>query len=199
MHTLQAVVDRGTRLTLDEFSAEFSRAWSRLRSRFLKLECWQVYQEQEVNQSQQAFQRGEIDRARELLRQEAEADRALYDDVRTRRIDYSRIRLVREPLTDYLRYEMMSYRIRAAMGEVIDVVVLEPEATLPSDQFFDFLLFDRHAALVHDYGVGDVGAQTGGWLVHDDETLESLERTALALRRRSTPLRRYVPRTRGQQ
>ena len=34
-----------SRLTLDEFQSWFSDAWSKVDSRFLKLECWQSYQE----------------------------------------------------------------------------------------------------------------------------------------------------------
>ena len=41
-----AVAGYGARLTLDEFLAEFQAAWSRLRSRVLKVETWQSYQDE---------------------------------------------------------------------------------------------------------------------------------------------------------
>lgn len=193
---LRRVTACGERLNLDEFRAAFLDAWSGVRTRFHKVECWQSYQELDGNRSQEAFRRGELDRALHLLRLEADADRRLYADVRKRNVDYSRIRLVQEPRTDYLAYELMSYQVRAALGEVIEIVTMDAAVTLPNAELFDFLLFDRHAALVHDYGSGTVGEQVGGWLVRDGETLRALEATALDLRRWSIPLRRYLAQSR---
>jgi hypothetical protein len=180
------------RLTLDEFQSWFSDAWSKVDSRFLKLECWQSYQEIEGGGSQEAYARDDIVTARDLLRQEAEADRPLYEDIRDRGIDYARIRLVQEPVTAYLKYELMAYEIRAAMGENIEVVRFDPALRLPSEDHFDFLLFDRHTALIHDYGSGDSGLQTGGWLTHSMDVITSLEREVLKLRRNAVPLLRYL-------
>ena len=179
--------EKGTRLDLDGFRAAFSYAWSRLERSFLKVECWQEYTELDGNRSQDAFRQGDIKLARELLREEAEADRPLYEDIKRNGIDYSRVRLVRLPLTAYLRYELMAYEIRAAMGENIEVVVSEP-----GEDCFDFLLFDQECALVHDYGQGLVGLQSGGWLIRDPDVLASLERKALELRRGARPIREFM-------
>ncbi|MBI3688633.1 MAG: hypothetical protein HY241_15105 [Actinobacteria bacterium] len=180
-----------TRLDLDEFSAAFANAWSRTVSRFLKLESWQAYREVAANESQVRYDRGDIEGARDLLRREAEADRPLYLDVQRRKIEYARVRIVGEPLTPYLEYEMLSYRIRSEMGEHIEIVA-EPIAKLPDERYFDFLLFDGHTALVHDYGSGDVGRQTGGWLTHDRDALVAMEETITELRRRAVPLIRFL-------
>lgn len=151
-----------TWLDLGEFGSAFASAWSRIESRFLKLECWQSYREVETNESQAAYNHGDVGMARQLLKQEAEADRSLYEDVRRRGIEYARVRLVQEPLTPYLEYELLSYRIRAELGESIEVVHCPPKLRLPDEQHFDFLLFDRHTALIHNYGTGDTGFQVGG-------------------------------------
>jgi hypothetical protein len=185
------------RLTLDEFQSWFSDAWFKLDSRFLKLECWQSYQEVEGNESQEAYNRGDIAAARDRLLQEAEADRPLYEDIRRRGIDYARIRLVQEPVTSYLKYELIAYEIRAAMGENIDVVRFDPALRLPSEDHFDFLLFDQHTALIHDYGSGDSGLQSGGWLTHSMDVITSLEQEALKLRRNAVPLPRYLAESRN--
>jgi hypothetical protein len=177
-----------SRLTFDEFQSGFSDAWSKLDSRFLKLECWQSYEEIEESESQKAFDRGDIATVRDLLRREVEADRPLYEDIRDRGIDYARIRLVQEPVTSYLKYELMAFEVRAGMGENIEVVRCDPALTLPSEDHFDFLLFDRHTALIHDYGSGDSGLQTGGWLTHSVDVITSLEQEAIKLRR-PRPLR----------
>lgn len=186
----QWAVQNSQRLDLDEFGSRFVDAWSRMQSRFLKLECWQAYQERATNKSQAAFNKGEVDRAWDLLRREAEADRPLYEDVQARGVDYARIRLVQEPLTPYLEYELTAYRIRAEMGENIEVVRCGREFTLPNEDHFDFLLFDRHTALIHDYG--DEGLQSGGWLSTDTDVIASLERVATNLQQKAIPLREFV-------
>lgn len=192
MHPPVWALAESTRLDLDESGSAFTRAWSRVESRFLKLECWQAYRELEASESQAAYERGDIEAARKLLQQEAEADRPLYEDVSRRGIEYARVRLLQEPLTAYLAYELLSYRIRSEMGENIEVVICDPAVHLPDEHHFDFLLFDRHTALIHDYGAGSVGLQTGGWLTHEPKVLTALEETVAALRRKSIPLRRYL-------
>jgi hypothetical protein len=182
----------GRRLSLAEFQAQFSSAWAELADRFLKLECWQAYQELESSESQDAYNRGDMVAARGLLRAEAEADRNLYLDIKERGIDYARIRLIQEPLTSYLAYELIAYEIRAAMGENIEVVRFDAATRLPSQEYFDFLLFDRHTALIHDYGTGEVGRQTGGWMTHNAEVITSLTDVAETLRRSVTPLSRFL-------
>ncbi len=181
-----------TRLDLDEFSAAFASAWSRIESRFLKLECWQAYQESDTNESQAVYNRGDTETTQHLLRREADADRPLYVDVQRRGIKYARVRLVQEPLTAYLDYELLSYRIRADLGERIEVVVCEAGQRLPDEQHFDFLLFDRHTALIHDYGTAEVGCQTGGWVTHQPDVIASLETIVTALRRQAVPLHQYL-------
>jgi hypothetical protein len=185
-----------TRLDLDQFGAEFTHAWSRLEWRFLKLECWQAYQELEASESQTAYQRGDIHAARELLHQEAEGDRPLYEDVKRRNIEYARVRLLQEPLSPYLGYELLSYRIRADLGENIEVVTCEPAIRLPDDRHFDFLVFDRHTALIHDYGTDQIGRQTGGWLTREPQVIAGLEEIAARLRLRAVPLLEYLAKLR---
>jgi hypothetical protein len=179
-----------TRLDLDEFSAKFHEAWSALTFRFLKLECRQTYREIETNESQVAYESGDVQRARDLLRLEAEADRPLYEDIAKQGIDYARIRLIQEPLSPYLQYELISYEIRQTMGENIEVVRLPSGLTLPNDEYFDFLLFDRHTALIHDYG--ESGSQSGGWMTNHTETIDALERTALELRKTAISIDQYA-------
>jgi hypothetical protein len=181
-----------TRFDLDEFGAAFASAWSRIESRFLKLECWQAYEESDANESQTAYNRGDVAAARELLRREADADRALYEDVRRRGIEYARVRLVQEPLTPYLEYELLSYRIRADLGEHIEVARCEPGLRLPDERHFDFLLFDRRAALIHDYGTAVVGRQVGGWLTREPSVISALDSLVHVLREQAIPLQQYL-------
>lgn len=187
-----SILRSSTRVSLDEFSSEFSEAWTQIKSRFLKLECWQRYQELGANESQEAYNRGDIARAQELLKKEAEADRPLYEDIGRQGVDYARIRLVQRPLTSYMQYELLAYKIRAQMGENIEVVEYDPDVELPNDDYFDFLLFDRHTALIHDYGSGEVGLQSGGWVTHDSDVIAMLESKVVPLRQVAMPLDKFV-------
>lgn len=180
----------GRRLDLDAFGTCFLNAWSRTESRFLKLECWQSYREREVTTSQAAYERGDVREAERLLRQESEAERSLYEDVERKGIDYARIRLVQEPLTPYLDYELVAYRIRVRIGENIEVVRCDPAMRLPDEDHFDFLIFDRHTALIHDYG--EIGLQSGGWMTHDATVIAELEKRAIDLRRLAVPFGEFT-------
>jgi hypothetical protein len=86
----------------------------------------------------------------------------------------------------------MAYQIRAEMGENIEVVRCGAGLRLPDDDHFDFLLFDMHTALIHDYGSGGAGLQSGGWVTHDPDVTGSLERRALALRQAAVPLLKFL-------
>jgi hypothetical protein len=163
-------LDGGERLTLEGFQNAFGETWRRLERRFVKVECWQSYREADGVRSQEAFQQGDHPLARRLLEDEAIGDRPLYDEIRTRGLDFSRIRLITHPLTEYLRYEMINYEVRTRLGERVELI--RPPS--PVEEYFDFLLFDSHAALIHDYGPGPVGRQAGGWLTHAPRTLDAL-------------------------
>ena len=75
--------------------------------------------------------------------------------------------------------------MRSRLGEHIEFYV--PPSQVES--YFDFLLFDSHTALIHDYGAGPVGYQVGGWLTHDAKALQALADIAADLRARGERVR----------
>lgn len=172
------------RVSLEEFQHRFGEAWPKLERRFLKVECWQSYKEAEGVRSQEAFQKGDAELARRLLEEEAKGDQPLYDEVKARGLEFTRVRLVTPPLTDYLRYEMINYDIRSRLGENVEFIA--PPS--PVEDYFDFLLFDARAALIHDYGDGPVGYQVGGWFTRVPETLEALAGIVDDLRTNGMPV-----------
>ncbi|MBO2458556.1 DUF6879 family protein [Actinomadura violacea] len=177
-------LDGGERVSLEEFQRTFGEAWRRIGRRFLKVECWQSYQEADGVRSQEAFQKGDVDLARRLLEEEAKDDQPLYDEVKARGLEFTRVRLVTPPLTDYLRYEMINYEIRSRLGENVEFIV--PPS--PVEDYFDFLLFDADIALIHDYGDGPVGYQVGGWITRVPATLGALANIVDELRAEGTPV-----------
>lgn len=182
-------IGTGRRLDLGEFGSYFLNLWQGTSMRFRKLECWQTYQEPSTR-SLVAFNNGDLNETRRLLGEEAEADRPLYDDVREKGIDFARIRLIQRPLTPYLKFEFMSYQIRQGMGETIALIELANDIKLPGENYFDFLLFDRSAALVHDYG--EDGLQCGGWYTDHPSVIVKLEETAESLRNRAVDLEVFL-------
>ena len=78
------------------------------------------------------------------------------------------------------------------MGEEIRIAEFTADFPLPSEEYFDFLLFDRHTALIHDYGSGTAGIQSGGWLVRNPETINVLEDRALTIRDRTVPVESFL-------
>jgi hypothetical protein len=179
------VLDGSERLTLEGFLEAFGEAWARTERRFLKLECWQSYREAGGVRSQEAFQAGDAARARRLLQEEAMGDQPLRDDVRARNLEFTRVRLLSYPLTDYLRYEMINYEVRGRLGENIEFFA----PSSPLESYFDFLLFDRHSALIHDHGPGPVDYQVGGWLIRHPKTLDALADIANDVRTHGERLR----------
>lgn len=171
------------RVGLEGFQQAFGEAWRRIDRRFLKIECWQSYLEADGVRSQKAYREGNSGLARELLREEAKGDQPLYDEVKARKLEFTRVRLIALPLTGYLRYEMINYEIRRELGENIEFVT----PPLPVTDYFDFLLFDEHTALVHDYGTGPVGHQVGGWVTHAAGPLDRLADLAAELRTHGRP------------
>jgi hypothetical protein len=128
---------------------------------------------------------------RALLEIEADHDRAAYDHVRRVGASFIRLRAVTLPLTPYLTYEMLNYTVRARLGETIEIADLTADRRpLPNPRRFDFLVFDRDAALIHDYGHD--GLQVGGWLTRDPAVLARLARNAAAIRRRTVPLDAFL-------
>jgi hypothetical protein len=84
-------------------------------------------------------------------------------------------------------FEMWNYLVRARLGETIEIAVA-PESdarSLPNHSYFDFLLFDDKAALIHDYGLD--GLQVGGWVTQSPSTLRRLAETANQMRQAAVP------------
>jgi hypothetical protein len=174
------------RLTLPAFISEFGRQYPRVRRRTVKVEVWQTYQEPDTG-SLHAYMSGNHAVVRALLEIEANHDRAVYDHVQRTGTPFIRLRAVTLPLTPYLTYEMLNYTVRARLGETIEIADLTADRRpLPNPRSFDFLLFDRDAALIHDYGHD--GLQVGGWLTREPAVLARLTRNAAALRRRAVSL-----------
>ena len=101
----------------------------------------------------------------------------------------SRVHVVAEPLSDYLRYELSCYESSVAAGEDIRILPADLAAGLglPS---FDYWLFDDERVAVQHYG--ERGAWLGASLVTDQAFVESCRRWRDMALSRATSLDAYM-------
>jgi hypothetical protein len=178
------------RLEASEFGAVFGDCWRAADRGMDKVEVWQAYSEPDAR-SYSAFLLGDYGQVLGLIEAETRAEGFVYDDIRTKGKTLTRQRVVRLPLTPYLEWEFWSYLVRSALGDDVWVVdVTGIPAALPDPGLFDFLLFGRDAALVHDYAPG--GVLDGGWLVTARTALERLADLVAGLKSRSVPLEVFI-------
>lgn len=163
------------------------RHWAGVRTQLVKSECWQTYQEPETR-SWHEYQIGNYAEVPGLLHEEASFDLPIYEAAVKNETPFIRVRLVNFPLSQYVTFEMWNYIVRARLGETIEIMVVpaDDRRPLPNHTYFDFLLFDDQAALVHDYGLD--GLQVGGWVTSAQPTLRRLADTAARARENATPL-----------
>jgi hypothetical protein len=140
-----------TYLSPPDFSKRFRSEWDAARERFLKVERRQDYN-QAGDESFEAFRSGDHAAAARLLREILLGQREMYARARARGVELVRLRLVEEPLSDYLRYyEIPSYSVSEELGERI--VFAHPDPT--EDELPDCIVFDSTVMFVNAYdGLG---------------------------------------------
>ncbi|MGW4887616.1 DUF6879 family protein [Streptomyces murinus] len=98
-----------------------------------------------------------------------------------------RVHIVRQPLTDYLRFEFMYYDAHARAGDEIRVLDVTDRAN-PLEGVQDFWLFDRSEVVLMNYAVD--GTQISREL-YDGDPAPYIEYQRIALAA-SVPFREYV-------
>jgi len=106
---------------------------------------------------------------------------------------WSRVHIVEHPLSEYLRYELVSYVESQAVGERISVADRAPHPELAGLRA-DFWLFDAgtdsaHAVLMH-YDQG--GAVVGREAVHDLDAVRGLDAARRLAEQYALPLNDYL-------
>ncbi|MEU9124318.1 DUF6879 family protein [Streptomyces sp. NPDC048506] len=110
---------QGVRLSSPSYRQEFrERRWTVAGRDCWKLERQQHFQEPR-NESWQAFSRGDWDEALRLIEQGREDLMKLAQDSDAHRSHFFRVRVVEQPLTSYLQWELTTLRLRAElMGRI---------------------------------------------------------------------------------
>jgi hypothetical protein len=126
-------------MTPDEFHAAFNDL---VKHEAYRLELLDLYDAPDTRERMRRFLAGEpVD-----MTYRAEWD-AFIAGVRRAGGTMSRVHVVAEPLTDYLRYEFHSYRYGVAAGEDIRILPQAEAAGLDLPDF-DYWLFDEVAAVM---------------------------------------------------
>ncbi|MGP4014314.1 DUF6879 family protein [Saccharopolyspora sp. 5N708] len=112
----------GEKLAVDAYYRDFEpRFWNIRDHDFWKLERRQSFQE-EGSPSWDAFTRGEWDEALRLIAERRESLEDYYDRAARNGFSIYRVRVVVEPISPYLQWELNSLRQRSEIGERIRVV-----------------------------------------------------------------------------
>ncbi|SDY04985.1 hypothetical protein SAMN05421504_104341 [Amycolatopsis xylanica] len=182
------------------FREEFWKATERLRTRTVKVEWGQTFQEP-GNPSWEAFAAGDFRKAIHLIeqnRQDHIRQQRVFDDTGT---PFYRIRVIRFPLSDYLKWELAHFRLNAELGERIFLAESARIADIELEGGLDdFTLFDEFLMLATEYT--EDGVFKGAHIVRDQRYLSQVSDLADKLLDRSLPyeefpLEKYVPELEG--
>ncbi|GAA4240585.1 hypothetical protein GCM10022254_65840 [Actinomadura meridiana] len=122
----------GTRLSLEEYRSDFrGRQWAIDGEDSWKLERAQHFVEPGVP-SWDAFSRGDWKAALRLMQQEREWIEEFSAQAEEKGISLYRVRVVEEPISPYLQWELHLLRLRAQCGEAIRV--LDAAAVAPLER-----------------------------------------------------------------
>lgn len=125
--------ERGERLRSADYKREFRARDAAIRNgSSWKLERLQHFEEV-GNPSREALRRGDWEESLRLLEAGRDNLRRFAADEVARNAVFHRVRVVEEPLTPYLQWEMHSLRIRAEHGERVRVLPAEAVAAAESD------------------------------------------------------------------
>lgn len=176
--------------TTDGRVDEFWRYFTELRSRWVKVERLQHYDESD-SPGYQSFLRGDYDEARRLVQQMVrEQDDPFFDFAREHGISMIRIRICDLPLGPYLvHYEIPGYVTVAERGPQIRFVDAEDISDLlASTGISDYVLFDETRVIARLYHDDDRGILREAHLVEDTPLVGEYVKVTEELIERSVPM-----------
>ncbi|MEU5638347.1 DUF6879 family protein [Streptomyces milbemycinicus] len=118
---LELPVGQGERLPLVAYRSEFRQRRAELRDR----QSWKFERQQEfeeLDDSWEVFCRGQWEDSLRLLGEEREAHLKTAQRDRERGTAFHRVRVVEEPLTPYMQWELHALRVQSEAGKAIRVV-----------------------------------------------------------------------------
>lgn len=123
----------GEWLALEEYSRDFDLHYDQVRDR----DCWKLERKQFFKESNsrswEVFRRGGLAEAQRLLKDRAPALREAAEEAASRGSVFRRVRVVEQPLTAYVQWELRSLRVRSENGGPVRVVTAEDVGGLEHD------------------------------------------------------------------
>ncbi|MFC4014448.1 DUF6879 family protein [Nonomuraea purpurea] len=173
-----------------EYGADFAREFERASGVLWKLERAQNFDEGDLS-SYLAMLDGDWNRAMELADQMRPGFRADNPDL----MDFRRIRVVEEPFSQYVRWELALLSMRADEGEnsrVVPVSAVHPhEAEGPVPELVLF-----NPALLYEVLYDETGKHTGARKITDPEVVEPCIPVLAGIFEKGEDLRTYCARMR---
>lgn len=136
------------KLTPEEFHNAYSDAAKELRRHSWKVEVLQFYDE-EGDPSWQKMIKGDWDGALNSLTEAVQEDLREIQDLRRDGIRVSRLRIIERPLSDYLRWELESYKLSASAGE--EIFILDKAGMAEEAHLQDLVGFDENEVILLNY------------------------------------------------
>ncbi len=169
------------------FFANFGDAWNNASGQVIKIETRQVYIER-GNVSWEELNKGNKEKALELIPNVRSEDLALYQSLIDRKIDFIRCRLIEPPFSDYIKWEIECYHFNSKWGEKIyfsnDVAMFKILCQ------HDFMVFDNKVAFIHNYDKN--GEIQGGWKTTDIDIIYQLIQTFSIIKSSSIEYKKFL-------
>ncbi|QMU67174.1 DUF6879 family protein [Streptacidiphilus sp. P02-A3a] len=185
--------EHGVRLDIAAYFAEFEELFWRIGAEgFWKLECLQSYQEPGFA-SWDAFNRGDWAASLQLLREEGPAFADFYGQIRVAGFSHHRVRVVEEPVSPYVQWELHLLQAKDQYGEGVSVLTrdraLALGATLPLP---DLVVLGKEA--LYEVHSTPEGRLAGATRYTDRAVVDGVRTRVQQLHRGGEPLASYFPR-----
>lgn len=172
------------------FFSQFADSWEHVQYQVLKLETRQEYLEP-GNASFEMLASGNFEAAVNLINEVRSQDDGLYEELKRRGVDFIRCRPVKYPFTDYLRWELETYKVSAVKGErIFCCLEKELKGFFNSIATKDFMVFDSKLAFIHNYD--EKGLIQGGWRIENQQDIYRLQSIFVYIKSFCSPFEKFV-------
>ncbi|MFI0779810.1 DUF6879 family protein [Streptomyces sp. NPDC021212] len=170
---LELASSQGDRLVIADYRSDFRLHRGAIRD----VDCWKFERQQDFvdkGDSWDAFCQGRWEESVRLLEEERENLREAVRQDRERNIVFHRVRVVEEPLTPYLHWELHALRVQAEAGKEIRVIgpgawsALEADGPLPE-------VVVVGGRVLYRVLYNEAGALDGGIRFRDPELIKNWE------------------------
>lgn len=187
-------IPAGERLPLDSYIEDFNQHFWNIREEgFWKLERQQTFQEPGV-ESWEAFARGDWDESLRLLSQQRDHYTRYLNEIAEHGFRLHRVRVVEEPVTPYLQWELHLLHLKAQCGERTRVVgpdsvqALENGSPLPEVIVLGF-------SVMYEIVYDEQGILRGGVRCADRDVIDAWRGFISELHASGEDLTSYFPRS----